>query len=96
MVEFRLYYDDTGKVICYTCEQLPGDNYIVIDTQTYAEGRPDLRIVNGEIRRASDFVVVSKLVESSTGIECNYDDVCIIDDTGGKKWKTETYEFRNY
>ena len=24
--EFRLYYDDSGKVICYTCEKLPGDN----------------------------------------------------------------------
>ena len=28
--EFRLYYDESGKVICYTCEKLPG-NYIVID-----------------------------------------------------------------
>ena len=28
--EFRLYYDDTGRVICYTCEKLPG-KYIVIE-----------------------------------------------------------------
>lgn len=95
MVEFRLYYDDTGKVMCYTCDNLPGNNYIVVDPQTYAEGRTDLRIVDGEIKRASDFVVISKLVQSTNGIECNYEDVCIIDDTGGKKWKIETYEFRN-
>jgi hypothetical protein len=28
--EFRLYYDDKGNVICYSCEKLEG-NYIVID-----------------------------------------------------------------
>ena len=26
MFEFRLYYDENGKVLCYTCEELPGEN----------------------------------------------------------------------
>jgi hypothetical protein len=35
--EFRLYYDEKGNVICYTCEKLEG-NYVIIDAQTFAEG----------------------------------------------------------
>ena len=31
--EFRLYYDDKGSVITYTCDKIPG-NYIVIDAKT--------------------------------------------------------------
>ncbi len=96
MVEFRVYYDDNGKVICYTCDNLPGDNYIVIDSHVYAEGRMDIRVIDGELKRSTDFVVISKLVESTIGIECDQEDVCIIVESGGKKWKAETYEFRNY
>ena len=43
--EFRLYYDDKGYVITYTCEKLEG-NYIVIDALAFAEARPDVRVVN--------------------------------------------------
>jgi hypothetical protein len=46
--EFRLYYNETGKVICYTCEKLDG-NYIVIDASIYAAGRPDVRVIDGKI-----------------------------------------------
>lgn len=94
---FRLYYDENGKVICYTCEQLPGDNFIEIDTLTYAESNPNLRVINGEIRRDSDYTVISKLVESDEGIECEVEDVCLLTDSiEHKKWKVEINEFRNY
>jgi hypothetical protein len=94
---FRLYYDENGRVICYTCEVLPGDNYIEIDRQTYAEGRPDLRIVNGEIRLDNDYCVIARLVESIDGIKCEPEDICILTDSvENKKWKVEINEFRNY
>ena len=64
--EFRLYYDDKGKVVTYTCEKLEG-NYLLIDAQTYAEGRPDVRVLDGKIIRISANAVVSKLVPNKEG-----------------------------
>jgi hypothetical protein len=94
--EFRLYYDEKGQVITYTCEKLEGD-YVVIDAQTYAESRPDLRVVNGKIVRISNSAVVSKLVpDESEGKVCASEDISIIVDGKDKvkkqKWKLVTYE----
>lgn len=97
MVEFRLYYDEHGKVSCYTCENLPGNNYLVITKEQYAESNPYIRIVDGEIVNQSEFSVISKLVESSSdGIECHVDDVCVLTNQEPTiKWKVEINEFRN-
>ena len=65
--EFRLYYDDTGRVICYTCEKIPG-KYIVIDKNTFAEARPDIRVVDGKVSKAHQKAVISKLVKSTEEI----------------------------
>lgn len=94
--EFRLYYDDKGQVITYTCEKIEG-NYIVIDAQTYAESRPDLRVVNGKIVRISNSAVVSKLVPDDTeGKVCANEDISIVvnkdDNVKTQKWKLVTYE----
>lgn len=93
--EFRLYYDDKGNVVCYTCEKLEG-NYIVIDATTYAEGRPDVRVIDGKISRVSASSVVSRLAPSDEGIACAFEDMSIIvdDDYDGKiqKWNLELYE----
>lgn len=63
--EFRLYYDDTGHVICYTCEKLEG-NYVVVDASTYAEGRPDVRVIEGKISTVQAGGFVSKLMREET------------------------------
>ena len=95
--EFRLYYDDKGHVVCYTCEKLEG-NYIVIDATTYAEGRPDLRVIDGRIVKTSANAVVSKLVpDDIEGLLCAKDDVSILITSYKSKiktqrWKLETYE----
>lgn len=87
--EFRLYYDDNGKVICYTCEKLPGDNYIIVDTQTYAEARPDLRVIDGKLSTSIQGSIVSKLKEKDTGIKTAAWDVSlIVDDSYTGKTKT--------
>jgi hypothetical protein len=105
--EFRLYYDDHGRVLFYTCEK-PEGNYIVINAQTYAEGRPDIRIVDGKISTVTPGAVISKLVPSSTNddefslentdIECAEEDVSIIVEKRHKvnkiQWKLKTYELR--
>jgi hypothetical protein len=93
--EFRLYYDDKGKVVCYSCEKIEG-TYIVIDAATYASGRPDVRVIDGKISTAVPSLVVSKLMPNSEGVSCAEEDISIIVDDNYKdkiiKWKLNTYE----
>jgi hypothetical protein len=93
--EFRLYYDDKGKVICYSCEKIEG-NYIIIDAATYAAGRPDIRVIEGKISTAIPSLVVSKLMPNVEGVSCAEEDISIVVDSNYKdkiiKWKLNTYE----
>lgn len=93
--EFRLYYDDRGAVMFYTCEK-PVGNYIVIDAAIYAAGRPDVKIIDGEISTASPSLVVSKLMPDTEGVSCVEEDISIIADSSydgeTTKWKLKTYE----
>lgn len=95
--EFRLYYDDNGKVICYTCEKLPG-NFIVIDALTFAAARPDIRVIDGKISTVNPEAIISKLIPSAEGQKCSKEDVSIIvtDDYTGDVtyWKLVTHEYR--
>lgn len=94
--EFRLYYDDKGKVVTYTCEKLEG-NYIVIDKFIFAQARPDVRVIDGKLVNQADTVVVTRLVQDAEGdVRCASEDVSIIvDDTYTSpsiKWKLKVYE----
>jgi len=91
--EFRLYYDEKGKVVCYTCEKLPG-NYIVVDQLTFAQARPDVRVIDGVVSTAPA-CVVSKLMPSDTGTACTKYDVSIVvtdQCCDVNNWKMVTYE----
>jgi hypothetical protein len=95
--EFRLYYDETGAVVCYTGDKsLSGDNYIVIDAQTFAEGRHDIRVIDGKISTVKPSTVVYKLMPSvdDDGTVCAMDDISIIttDQEPCTKWKLKIYE----
>ena len=95
--EFRLYYSDTGDVICYTSSKREeGGNYIVIDARTYAEARPDIKIIDGKISTAKPNAVVYKLMPSDDGTACVSEDVSIIapsNFTGDTtNWKLKIYE----
>lgn len=91
--EFRLYYDDKGSVVCYTGEKLEG-NYIVIDSLTFAEARPDVKVVDGKLVKASSGGVASRLFPSNEGVLCEVEDVSIITNKNGQYWKLKTYELR--
>jgi hypothetical protein len=91
--EFRLYRDDKGYVVCYTCEKLEG-NYIVVDTMTFAEARPDVRVVDGRLVRVSANAVISRLYPDDKGVLCEKEDISIIADRDGIYWKMKTYELR--
>ena len=96
-VEFRLYYDEKGSIITYTCDKLPG-NYIVIDAQVFAEGRPDLIVVDGKLVKPVLEVFLSLLSKSTSGIRCASEDVTILvsDDYEGDTthWELRKYEYK--
>jgi hypothetical protein len=96
-VEFRLYYDDKGSIITYTCEKLSG-NYIVIDAQVFAEGRPDLLVVDGKLVKPIPEVFLSLLSKSDSGTRCASEDVTILvsDDYEGEvtHWELKKYEYK--
>ena len=85
--EFRLYYDDKGEIVFYTCEK-PEGKYIVIDLMTYHACRHDVKVVNGQLVSKAVLAAISKLVPSETGIPCHRDDVSIINDAPESiKWQ---------
>lgn len=97
MVEFRLYYDDNGDVLYYTCDN-PIGNFIIIDAQTYAECRFDIKIIEGKIVKQNRYSIM-KLVPDSEGTNCIAEDVTIIADENyiGNtiKWKLKVNEYEN-
>jgi hypothetical protein len=95
--EFRLYYDERGDVICYTGDKSITGNYIVIDTLTFAQARPDVRVVDGKISTVAPNAVVHKLMPSKDkGVDCHPEDISILVDKKDydktQKWKLTTYE----
>jgi hypothetical protein len=92
--EFRLYYDERGNVLFYTGEK-PEGNYIVIDTQTFAEARTDVRVIDGVIRHNSSITQVYKLKPTTEGTLTHVDDVSLIledDDSEGTYWNFNVKE----
>ena len=87
--EFRLYYDKSGNVLFYTCEKPEGD-YIVIDAMTYAEARPDVRVLDGKIIRDTTVKLYSRLHKDNEGTLCELEDISVITETNGQYWKLKT------
>ena len=95
--EFRLYYDDNGKVISYSGDKSGTGDYIIIDAMTFAAARPDIRIVDGKISTVSPNSVVHKLMPNdSDGVDCHLEDISLVVDSTyidkTQKWKLKTYE----
>lgn len=86
---FRLYYNDAGQPIEYSMEDLPG-KYIVIDQQTYAQGRKDVVVKGGKIIKLHSISAVYKMVPTDTGTECDAEDITIIGE--GQHWTLKKYE----
>lgn len=90
--EFRLYYDDTGKVLFYTCDK-PEGNFIVVDANRYFQSRFDIKIVNNEIVSIYDKKIIAKLCPTEIGTSCHPSDVSIIyDGPNSKKWSLKLNE----
>jgi hypothetical protein len=96
-VEMRLYYNDDGSIITYSCEELEG-NYIVVDAETFAMGRIDVKVVNGKLEIITPIFTIDKLVESNDGVTCAIEDINILvsNDHDGEstKWTMKHDEFK--
>lgn len=88
-VFYRLYYDDHGRPIVYTMEDLPG-NYIEVDRETYVLSPTTVKVVNGGIVyltiRNSE-----KLRPSDHGTPCHPYDVSVIDPGSQTFWSKHFY-----
>lgn len=95
--ELRVYYDNDGNIICYSCEKLDG-NFLVIDKETYAEGRHDLKVIEGKLTAVNSRYTIFKLKPNINGIKCASEDINIIvdDDYNGSttSWKLDIYELK--
>lgn len=93
-LEFRLYYDENGKVICYTSEKFAG-NFIVITAEQFAEARPDVCVKNNEIirtHRASHYFKLAK--NDSEGISTSKYDINILTDIDNNFWNMTAYAIK--
>ena len=94
--EFRLYYDENGKVITYTCDKLLG-KYIVVDAVTFSQARHDIRVVDEKIVNLSCANYTSKLKPNDeSGAYCLEEDISIVvnqtDSCSKTRWRLEINE----
>jgi hypothetical protein len=90
-VSWRLYYDEAGKPITYSMEDLPG-TYIDVDPDTYAQASFDVRVRAGQLIELKS--TLSRLVPSDTGTPCHPDNVAIVvpETEPHQRWSMKTYE----
>lgn len=79
ILEYRVYYDDNGKIITYTTDKLEG-KYIVIDRQTYALADHTMIVVNNKLISTKKNKMSTKFKKSDKGIKCSKYDINIIVD----------------
>jgi hypothetical protein len=97
-IEYRLYYDERGRVVTYTMESFDGP-YVVIDKQTFVEARPDVRVINGRISTVNPNYIVCKLMPNENeGQLVAEEDLSIVltgkEKVKSKKWKLAVYELQ--
>jgi len=85
--ERRLYYDENGDPICYTYDDLP-ELYIVVDADTFAQVRMDIKIVDGEIKQGSSKNLTKLVPSDKETTPIHPQDVSIIVDN---EYKTPRY-----
>lgn len=85
----RLYYNEAGKPVCYSMEQLPG-NYIEVDAETFAIGSHNVYVIDGKLKHITTRST-EKLMPSNSGTPCHPQDVSVIvsPDAQHTFWKKE-------
>jgi hypothetical protein len=92
ILEFRLYYNEHGEVLCYSMEDLPG-NYISIDRQTFDQARVDILVKHGKIIKISNPISWKLAPANEENYACHAQDVTVIvpvEHEQRKFWKVKT------
>ena len=94
-IEFRLYYDDNGKVITYTSEKLPG-KYLVITKEQYLEARGDAIVKDKQLCYTHIMSHISKLTKNlNQGVSTSKYDINILQSDGDVNfWNYTSYEIQ--
>lgn len=89
---FRLYYDEAGRPIVYSTEDLPG-KYIEVTQEQYSAGNYDILVRNSTIINKPKIIITNKLTPSNCGTLCHELDVSIVvDKTPGQYWNLKHYD----
>ena len=75
--KFRLYYDDQGKPIVYTMEELEG-NYIEITREAYLEATMNVKVQDGKLVKIDSTQAFKKLIPADHGTPCHPDNVAVV------------------
>ena len=79
-LEFRAYYDEQGKVITYTTQNLEG-NYIIVSALDYHQCRHDAIVIDGQLIHVHQTRHVTKLAKNpNAGTKCSKYDISVISD----------------
>lgn len=94
-IEFRVYYDDSGKVLTYTSEKLEG-NYLVVTREQYLEARADAVVRDGQLHYTHIMSHLYKMTRNSTeGVKTSKYDINILSETGDTTfWNYTSYEIQ--
>lgn len=94
-IQYRLYYDENGRVITYTCDKLEG-NFIIVTAEQFAEARSDVIIRDGKIVYTHRVHNTYKYeINYDEGIRCSKYDISILVDEHESEfdyWKMTVYE----
>lgn len=91
--EYRVYYDETGKILQYTTQKLSG-NYIVITREQYAFQNLNAVVLNGVLvdksRKSMTTVLVKNFVD---GVSTSKYDISVLQNgTDSVYWNLVTYD----
>lgn len=89
---YRLYYDDSGRPLFYSMEDLPG-NYVEITQEFYTRSPGNVRVIDGRIVELTWRTAI-KLRPGDQGTCCDMRDVCMIVDERKPhvKWSKHGYQ----
>lgn len=90
---FRLYYDDTGRPLSYSMEDLPG-NYIDITAEEFARSSFRVQVIDNKLVHILPKKIISKLVPAESGTCCLKNNVSIVVDSTQPHtyWSLQTNE----
>jgi hypothetical protein len=88
----RLYYDSSGLPLFYTMDTVPGDNYIEVTVEQLAQGRYDIRVINGKIVLPNSNKHNKLIPTDEDSTSTTTTNAMVVDPAGTIKWKVRNYE----